>query len=69
MNCAEMHVTDKVIQKNQNTAKQVENQMYDYNMAAKTLISNSRHKTTFPKGFFHKSWLIIDDYIKVQLHC
>ena len=63
--CAETWVTDKVIQKNQNTAKtnkqtnkqkqkqknktkqnkakENENRKYGYKMAAKTIISNSRH--------------------------
>ena len=55
-----MRATDKVIQKNQNTAKKkIENQIYNYKMAAKKPISISRHKISdqkwenhFPEGIF-----------------
>ena len=52
----EMQATDKVIQKNQNTAKKSK---YNYKMAAKKPISISRHKISeqkwenhFPEGIF-----------------
>ena len=55
----EMRATDKVIQKNQNTAKKIENQIYNYKMAAKKPILISRHKISdqkwenhFPEGIF-----------------
>ena len=65
----EMWATDKVIQKNQNTAKKkIENRICNYKMTAKKTISISRHKisdkngkTTFPKEFFLEIWLIIED--------
>ena len=54
-----MRATDKVIQKNQNTAKKIENRIYNYRMAAKKPISISRHEIAdqkwenhFPKGIF-----------------
>ena len=63
-----MRATDKVIQKNQNTAKKSKNWIYNYKMAAIKPISISRHKisdqnweTTFPKEFFHEIWHIIED--------
>ena len=62
-----MRATDRVIQKNQNTAK-IGNRTYNYKMAAIKTIPISRHKishqkweTTFPKEFFLEIWLIIDD--------
>ena len=63
----EMRATDEVIQKNQNSAKKNENQIYNYKMAAKKPISILRHKIsdqkmgTFPKEFFLEIWLIIGD--------
>ena len=55
----EMQAADKVIQKNQNTAKKIENRIYNYKMAAKKTISISRHKISdqkwenhFPEGIF-----------------
>ena len=45
----EMLATDKVIQKNQNTAKKIENRIYNYKMAAKKTISISRHKISDQK--------------------
>ena len=64
----EMRATDKVIQKNQNTAKKIENRIYNYKMAAKKPISISRHKISdqkwenhFPMEFFLEIWLIIED--------
>ena len=52
----EMQATDKVIQKNQNSAK---NRIYNYKTAAKKPISISRHKISdqkwenhFPEGIF-----------------
>ena len=54
-----MRATDKVIQKNQNTTKKIENQIYNYKMAAKKQISILRHKISdqkwenhFPEGIF-----------------
>ena len=61
-----MRATDKVIQKNQNTAtkkkkkkKKNENRIYNYKMAAKKPMSISRHKISdqkwenhFPEGIF-----------------
>ena len=54
-----MRATDKVIQNNQNTAKKIENRIYNYKMAAKKPISILRHKISdqkrenhFPKGVF-----------------
>ena len=77
--CAETQVTDKIIQKNQNIEhreKKIENWTYGYKMAAKILISNSRHKIShqkwgkkhffeeiFPWNFAHK-WRL-----QIQLHC
>ena len=37
-----MQATDKVIQKNQNTAKKIKNRIYNYKMAAKKPISISQ---------------------------
>ena len=55
----EMRATDKVIQKNQNTAKKIENRIYNYKMAAKKPISISGHNISdqkrenhFPEGSF-----------------
>ena len=55
----EMRATDKVIQKNQNTAKKIENHIYNYKLAAKKPISTSRHKISdqkrenhLPEGIF-----------------
>ena len=59
-----MQATDKVIQKNQNAAKKIENRIYNYKRAAKKTISISRHKISdqkFPKEFFLEIWLIIED--------
>ena len=64
----EMRATDKVIQKNQNTAKQskigytitkwrTKNQFLSRDI--KFLTKNG--KTTFPKDFFFEIWLIIED--------
>ena len=54
-----MRATDKVIQKNQNTKKKIENQIYNYKMAAKKTSSILRHKISvqkwenhFPEGIF-----------------
>ena len=55
-----IRVTDKVIQKNQNTAtKKIENWIYNYKMVVKKPITISRHnisnqkwENTFPKEFF-----------------
>ena len=56
-----MRATDKVIQKNQNASKKIENRIYNYKMAAKKPISISRHKISdqkwenhfdFPEGIF-----------------
>ena len=54
-----MRATDSVIQKNQNTAKIIENRIYNYKMAAKNPIFISRHKISdqkwenhFPEGIF-----------------
>ena len=58
-----MRATDKAIQKNQNTTKKkkkkIKNRIYNYKMAAKKLISISRHKISdqkwenhFPEGIF-----------------
>ena len=44
-----MRATDKVIQKNQNTEKKIENRIYNYKMAAKKTISISRHKISDQK--------------------
>ena len=64
----EMRATDKVIQKNQNTTKKIENRVYNYKMVAKKTISISRHKIsdqngkiTFPKEFFLEIWLVTED--------
>ena len=48
----EMRATDKVIQKNQNSAKKkkkIENRIYNYKMAAKKTISILRHKISDQK--------------------
>ena len=62
-----MRATDKVIPKNQNTAKNRKSDIQLQNGGQKT-ISTSRHKmsdqkweTTFPKHFFLEIWLIIED--------
>ena len=54
-----MWATDNLIQKNQNTAKKIENRIYNYKMAAKKPISISQHKISdqkwenhFPEGIF-----------------
>ena len=63
---SEMRATDKVIQKNQNTAKKSKigytitkwrpkNQFLDIKFPTKN------GKTTFPKEFFLEIWLIIED--------
>ena len=67
----EMRATDKVVQKNQNTAKKkkkIENRIHNYKMAAKNqFLSQDKKfptkngKTTFPKEFFLRIWLIIED--------
>ena len=44
-----MRATDKVIPKNQNTAKKIENQIYNDKMAAKKPISISRYKISDQK--------------------
>ena len=51
--CAEMHYTDKIVQKNQKYSKKVEHRIYGYKMGVKTLISNSQSRG--PK-IFHKKW-------------
>ena len=65
-----MRATDKVIQKNQNTAKKIENQIYNYKMAAEKKkqfpsrdikFPTKNGKTTFPKEFFLEIWLIIEN--------
>ena len=55
----EMRATDRVIQKNQNTAKKIENRIYNYKMVAKKTILISQHKISdqkwenhFPEGIF-----------------
>ena len=71
----EMRATDKVIQKNQNTAKKIENQIFNYKMAAKKAIAISRHKifdqkweNHFPKGIFY--WNLTHTWrLSIQLHC
>ena len=58
-----MRATDKVIQTNQNTAKNQKWKIQLQNGGQKT-ISISRPKmgkTTFPKEFFLEIWLIIED--------
>ena len=63
-----MRATDKVIKKNQNTVKKIENRIYNYKMAAKKqLLSRDikcltkNGKTTFPKEFVLEIWLMIED--------
>ena len=65
--------TKQKYQKTKQTKKQTNKRIYIYKMAVINLNSNSRHKfptktgkTTFPKEFFHKIWLIFGEY---QLHC
>ena len=66
-----MRATDKVIQKNQNTAKKIENRINNYQMAAKKKkqfpsrdikFPTKNGKITFPNEFFLEIWLIIEDY-------
>ena len=64
----EMRATDKVIKKNQNTAKNRKSDIQLQNMAAKKPISISRQKisdqngkNTFSKEFFFEIWLLIED--------
>ena len=63
-----MQATDKIIQKNQNTAKKIENRIYNYKWRPKKQFlsrdkkfSTKKGKTTFPKEFFLEIWLIIED--------
>ena len=63
-----MRATDKVIQKNQNTAKKMKIGYTITKWRPKKPISILRHKTsdqkwetTFPKEFFLEIWLIIED--------
>ena len=59
-----MLATDKVIQKNQNTAKKSKIGYTITKWRTKKPIFISRHKigkTTFPKEFFLEIWLIIED--------
>ena len=71
----EMQDTDKVIQKNQNTAKKSKigyittkwwpkNQFLsrDIKFLTKNEKKKKKKKNTFPKEFFLEIWLIIDDY-------
>ena len=63
-----MRATDKVIQKNQNTAKQKKKKniqlqnggQNQFHLATKTFRPKNG-KTTFPKEFFLEIWLIIED--------
>ena len=65
----EIDVTDKVIPKSINKySEKIENRIYGYKIAAKTLLLNSWHKishqkweNTFPKEFVHQIWLIGED--------
>ena len=66
-----MRATDKVIQKNQNTAtkkkkKKIENRTYNWRPKNQFLSRDIKFptkngKTTFPKEFFFEIWLIIED--------
>ena len=64
----EMRATDKVIQKNQNRAR---TSKIGYTITKwrpknqfpfrEIKFSTKNGKTTFPKDFFHETWLIIED--------
>ena len=63
-----MRTTDKVIQKNPNAAKKIENWIYNYKMVAKKQFPSrdikfltKNRKTTFPKVFFLEILLKIED--------
>ena len=66
--CAEMRATDKVIQKNQNTAKKskighmvTKWRPKEQFQTRDIKFPTKNGKTTFPMEFFHKIWLIIGD--------
>ena len=67
----EMRATDKVIQKNQNTAKKSKIGYIITNWRPKNQFlfrdrkfPTKNGKTTFPKEFFLEIWLIIEDHCK-----
>ena len=63
-----MRVTDKIIQNNQSTAKKLEIEYMVTKWKTKYYFQTrdikfptKKGKITFPRNFFHKTWLIIED--------